>query len=198
MRARLEREEGHFPKNHVIWFGAAPLIGDPRWTTEGLLAMDSWLTKVESDKRKISLEQKVADDRPADVHDRCSQIDGVEQVAVPGVGPVCQLDAVQTKFSTPAMVAGESIATDTNSCQLKPLRQADYYPIAFTDDQWKQLQTAFPTGVCDWSRPGIDQRGTIPWQTYQGASGDVIYGGRPLGAAPRSTVVAPKRKARRR
>src|SRR5207247_11003805 len=101
-------------------------------------------------------------------------------------------------FAKPAMGAGEGIATDTNSCQLKPLRQAEYYPITFTDDQWKQLQTAFPTGVCDWSRPGIDQRGTIPWQTYQDPNGGVIYGGRPLGAAPRSTTVTPKRKARRR
>ncbi len=193
IRARLEREEGHFPQNDVIWFGQTPLIGSPTYTTDGLLAMDRWLTKVESDHRSVSLEQKVAEDRPSDVHDRCSQIDGVEQVSVPGVGPVCQLDAVQTKFATPAMVAGESIATDTNSCQLKPLRQSDYYPITFTDDQWSQLRTAFPDGVCDWSKPGIDQQGAIPWQTYQDAKGNVIYGGKPLGVAPASRAVAPKK-----
>ena len=90
MRARLEREEGHFPKNHVIWFGETPLIGDPQYTTQGLLAMDEWLSKVEGDQRNVSLEQKVADDRPADVQDKCSDIPGVEQVVVPGVGQVCQ------------------------------------------------------------------------------------------------------------
>jgi hypothetical protein len=192
IRARLEREEGHFPRNDVIWFGQAPLIGDPRWTTDGLLAMDRWLSKVEADKRKVSLERKVADDKPADITDRCSQIDGVEQVNVPGVGPVCQLDAVQTKYGTPATVAGESVATDTNACQLKPLRASDYYPITFTDDQWKQLQEAFPTGVCDWSKPGVDQQGATPWRTYQDVKGNVIYGGKPLGPAPRSKAVAPK------
>ncbi|MEA2493771.1 MAG: hypothetical protein QOJ29_1682 [Thermoleophilaceae bacterium] len=196
IRARLEREEGHFPKNHVIWFGHAPLIGDPNWTTEGLLAMDRWLTKVEADKRGVSLEQKVADDKPSDITDRCSQVAGVEQVVVPGVGRVCELDQVQTKFSTPAMVAGESIATDTNMCRLKPLRQSDYYPLKFTDEQWQALAKAFPTGVCDWSKPGIDQQGAIPWQTYQDASGAVIYGGRPLGPAPRSSAIVPKKKAR--
>src|SRR4051794_35646300 len=196
IRARLEREEGHFPKNHVIWFGPAPLIGDPNYTTQGLIAMDSWLAKVEADKRSVSLEQKVSEDRPATVHDQCWDIDGVEQVSVPGIGPVCQLDSVQTKFSTPAMVAGESIATDTNSCQLKPLRQSDYYPITFTDDQWQQLQAAFPTGVCDWSKPGIDQQGAIPWQTYQEPDGDVIYGGQRLGPAPKSTAIATTAKAR--
>src|SRR5205085_3867416 len=60
IRARLEREEGHFPKNHVIWFGETPLIGDPQYTTQGLLAIDEWLSKVEGDQRNVSLEQKVA------------------------------------------------------------------------------------------------------------------------------------------
>ena len=198
IRARLEREEGHFPKNHVIWFGQAPLIGDPNWTTEGLLAMDRWLTKVEADKRDVSLERKVADDKPADIQDRCSQIPGVDQVVLPGVGRVCELDAVQTKYGTPAMVAGESVATDTNMCQLKPLRQSDYYPITFSADQWQQLEKAFPTGVCDWSKPGIDQQDAIGWQTYQDARGNVIYGGKPLGAAPRSRAIAPKRTGAKR
>ena len=184
IRARLERQEGHFPKNHVIWFGETPLIGDPDYTRQGLLAVDRWLDAVSNDHSGKTLEQKVADDRPADVHDRCSNIDGVQQIDVPGAGPVCQLDAVQTKFSTPAMVAGESIETDINSCRLKPLRQADYYPITFTDAQWQQLQSAFPTGVCDWSKPGVGQQPTIPWQTYQQADGTVIYGGKPLGPAP--------------
>ena len=42
------------------------------------------------------------------------------------------------------MLAVESIATDTNSCRFKPLSQADYHPITFTDAQWQQLQKAFP------------------------------------------------------
>jgi hypothetical protein len=189
IRARLEREEGHFPKNHVIWFGQAPLIGDPNWTTEGLLAMDRWLAKVEADKRKVSLEQKVAEDRPEDIQDRCSQIPGVEQIMVPGVGQVCSLEQVQTRYGTPAMAAGESVATDTNQCRLKPLRRADYYPIGFTDEQWQQLEKAFPTGVCDWSKPGVSQQRTIPWQTYQDSGGNVVYGGRPLGPPPRSHAV---------
>jgi hypothetical protein len=95
------------------------------------------------------------------------------------------------------MVAGESVATDTNMCRLKPLRQSDYYPIAFTADQWQQLEKAFPTGVCDWSKPGIDQQGAVPWQTYQDADGNVIYGGKALGAAPKSKAVAPKKAKKR-
>jgi len=147
--------------------------------------MDRWLAAVEADKSDKSLAQKVADNRPDDVHDQCSNVPGVEAAAVPGVGTVCENETLQTRFGTPHTVAGESIATDTNKCALKPLRRTDYYPIAFTDEEWAQLETAFPSGVCDWSKPGPAQTGTIPWQTYQsGGSGDVVFGGKPLGPAP--------------
>ena len=196
IRARLEREQGHF-KNHVIWFGQVPLMGDPGYESEAILAMDRWLAAVEADTSDGSRAEKIVADRPEDIQDRCSQIDGVEQVDVPGVGRVCELEQVQTRFGTPATVAGESVATDTNQCQMKPLRRADYYPIEFTDDQWAQLETAFPTGVCNWSLPGVSQQDTIPWQTYQDAAGDVIYGGRPLGAEPASEPIAAPKKAKR-
>jgi hypothetical protein len=185
MRARLEREEGHFPRNDVIWFGPAPLIGSPKYTTEGLLAMDRWLSAVEADTRKLTLAEKVAADRPEDVHDKCSNVEVVEEASVPGIGPVCQLPLVQTRFATPRVVAGESISTDNQECQVKPLSQSAYYPASFTAEQWAQLQQAFPTGVCDFSKPGVSQQQTVPWRTYQSdPSGAVIYGGKPLGRAP--------------
>jgi hypothetical protein len=102
------------------------------------------------------------------------------------VGTVCELPEVQTRFGTPRTVSGEGVETDTNKCTLKPLRRLDYYPITFTDEQWQQLVQAFPTGVCDWTKPGVDQQGTTPWQTYQddSAGGSVVYGGKPLGSSP--------------
>jgi hypothetical protein len=186
MRARLERDEGHFPKNHVIWFGEAPLIGSPTYTTEGLLAMDRWLSAVEADNRPLTLEEKVAIDRPEAVHDKCSNVEVVEEASVPGIGPVCQLPLAQTRFATPRVVAGESIATDVQECQLKALAQSAYYPIVFTAAEWVALKQAFPDGVCDFSRPGISQQKNLPWRTYQndGAGGAVIYGGKTLGKAP--------------
>ncbi len=186
IRARLEREQGHFPRNQVIWYGQTPLIGDPTYTTKGLLAMDDWLTAVAKDKRHVSLPKKVASDRPKGVHDQCSDIPHVSQITLPGVGKVCKDDLVQTKFGTPATVAGESIATDTNRCRLQPLKRSSYYPINFTGPQWKTLKRVFSTGVCDFSKPGIEQQATVPWQTYQrNARGSkVIYGGRFLGPAP--------------
>ena len=177
VRARLLQANGTYA-NQVIWEGTVPLLGDVNYTTQGLLAIDRWLTAVEQDHGSASLSKKIIADKPADVQDQCT--DGVGQV-IPSQ-QACQL--INPIFSTPRIVAGEGIATDNEKCQLEPLRRTDYLPIQFTDDEWAQLQHAFPTGVCDWSKPGIDQRPTIPWMTYQDAGGGVIYGGRPLGPAP--------------
>jgi hypothetical protein len=183
-RARIEREHGTFA-NHVIWFGAVPLMGDPRYADDAMVAMDRWLGAVERDRGTGSLAEKIRSNRPSDVNDRCTQVDALEQVTIPGIGQVCNLKDVQTRYGTPRTVAGESVATDTNKCTLKPLRRTDYYPIAFSDGQWSRLQAAFPSGVCDWSRPGVNQTPAIKWQTYQeGALGNVVYGGKPLGKAP--------------
>jgi len=190
MRARLEREEGHFPKNQVIWFGPTPLLGSATYQSEAVIAMNEWLDNVEADKSSRTLEEKIVADRPASAHDRCTPQEAseelVEMVEIPGVGTVCQSPTVETKFSTVRVVAGEAISTDNLECQLKPLRKEDYYPITFTEAQWKALEKAFPTGVCDFSKPGVDQQHTIPWQTYEndGAGGSVVYGGKALGAAP--------------
>ena len=184
MRARIEREHGHF-RNHVIWFGQVPLIGDPDYTRQALLAMDRWLSAVERDRRAEPLADKIVANRPPNLQDRCSQIDLLEVVELPGVGKVCELAPLQTKYGTPRTVAGEEITTDINACRLKPLRRADYYPIDFTEPQWSQLEQAFPDGVCDYSQPGIGQRDTVPWLSYQSRDGAVVYGGAPLGPAPK-------------
>ena len=51
-------------------------------------------------------------------------------------------------------------------CQLKPINFSDY-KVAFTDAQKTRMRAVFPTGVCDFSKPGVGQvriRGT--YQKY--------------------------------
>ena len=43
--------------------------------------------------------------------------------------------------------------TTCSKCALKPLRRADFPGVLFTDAQWQALQQAFPTGVCDYTKP---------------------------------------------
>jgi hypothetical protein len=175
IRARLEREHGSFA-NQVIWEGPVPLIGQTDYTVLGLRAMDRWLSAVEKDARDVPVSRKIVDDKPADIHDQCT--DGLGH-AIPDE-TVCSL--INPIFTTPRVVAGEGIETDVNKCSLKPLRRSDYLPVVFTDAPWAQLRAAFGAGVCDWSRPGVDQQAAIPWMTYE----DTV-GGRPLGSPPASS-----------
>jgi hypothetical protein len=88
------------------------------------------------------------------------------------------------------MVAGGDEASDVNACRLKPLLRYQYPNGLFTDAQWDELNKLYPGGVCNWSARGIGQQNTVRWQTYQDAHGHVIYGGRPLGPAPKSVPLS--------
>jgi hypothetical protein len=186
MRARLDRENGGHA-NQVIWEGPEPIMGDTKCEVNSFLAMDGWLRAIEKDRSKGTDAQKIARDKPADMTDRC--YDGNGQKVSDGI---CG-DPVVPVYGTPRMVAGDAITTDTNKCRLKPLNRADNYgPLPFTDDQWAQLQRVFPNGVCDFTKRGVDQQGTIPWQTYQRRNGAVIYGGKAMGRAPLSVAIKPR------
>jgi hypothetical protein len=183
IRARLDRAKGTHA-NQVIWEGPSPIIGDTQCTVESLKAIDRWLSAIERDSGSRPLAGKVVADKPGDVQDECWDGSGAkvsDGLCPPGVVPV---------YGTPRTVAGDAITTDANKCQLKPLVRGDY-SVQFTDAQWKQLRQTFPNGVCDYGKPAVDQRPTIPWLTYQDASGRVIYGGRPLGNAPVSVPFGP-------
>jgi hypothetical protein len=184
LRARLDRAHGTHA-NQVMWQGPAAIIGDPTELNQGaLVAIDRWVAAIQADGSSRSLPAKVIADRPSDINDACFDGNGnkvSDGICGPTVVPV---------YGTPRTVAGEPITTDQNSCRLRPLNRADY-SVSFTDAQWAKLQAAFPTGVCDWSRPGVDQQPTIAWQTYQDAQGRAIIGGKPLGPAPESVPFGP-------
>jgi len=180
IRARLDREHGGHD-NQVIWEGPVPLLGDAQCETNSFLAMDKWLGAVEADDAPGTTAEKIARDKPAEITDAC--YDGVGQRLT---SDLCG-EAVVTTYRTPRVVAGDALTTDTNKCRLKPLdRAGDYGSATFSNAQWTELKSVFAGGVCDYTKPGVDQQGTIPWQTYQRADGSVIYGGKPLGAPPRS------------
>jgi hypothetical protein len=61
----------------------------------------------------------------------------------------------------------------------------------FTPQQQAALKTAFATGVCDYSKPGIGFQNAVPWLTYQDAAGNVSYGGVAMSAAPLSQDFGP-------
>lgn len=177
MRARLLRNFGT-AANQVLWRGQVAIVGDPNFTDQAVFALDTWLGRVDADKRSVPLAQKILEDKQTSLTDRCTDGNGHDIPA-----PEC--DAVVAAYGTPRFAAGEPLTDDILKCQLQPLRRDDYN-VTFTDAQWARLQKAFPTGVCNYGKPGVEQQGAVSWLTYQDAAGAVIYGGTPMGTAPQS------------
>jgi hypothetical protein len=69
-------------------------------------------------------------------------------------------------------VAGADVAADIIKCRTKPLRRSDY-AISFTPAQWARLQAIFPSGVCNWSKPGYEQQDLIgTWIAFDSDDGE--------------------------
>ena len=97
-------------------------------------------------------------------------------------------DTVQTMNLLPVQVAGAPMAAKVVKCQLKPLRESEYLQsgAVFTQAQLTRLGATFPQGICDWTKKGVGQQPPKgDWLDYTS-----VVGGRRLGPAPVSTLVA--------
>lgn len=180
IRWRIEREHGS-ARNHVMWGGPVPLLGDLEYVYRGLDAMDVWLSQIEADDSDIPLADKISRNRPGDIQDQCALVGGE-----PILGEVC-IDLLRPLYAygTPRTVAGDTRTADNFDCQLKPLdRDDDYGLIPFTDAQWEQLQALFADGVCDYRAPGAGKQETVAWLRYFDDAGRMIVGGEPIPPAP--------------
>lgn len=173
MRARLDRAHGHHD-NQAIWTGATSDAGyAPALQSHALTVMDQWLAAIEADQSDLPYAQKVVKHKPAEARDRCT---GPNNIEVPDQS-LCPL--LYPYYVSPRIIAGQPFTDDVVKCQLKPLLTSDFSPLSFTEPQWAQLKEIFPQGVCDYSKPGVEQQATLPWQTYSGGPG-----GMPLPAPP--------------
>lgn len=196
MRDRLIREHGT-ADNQVFWEGQTPLLGDSSFVTAGIRKMDEWLAAVEADRRAVPLARKIIDAKQvAGVARRCVGANGVDAPI-----SLCEQTVGATLYSSPRIEAGGGdpvvgFTDDRLDCQTRPLDSFDYagktFAAVFTPQQQAALKATFPTGVCDYSKPGNGFQAAIPWLTYQDAAGKVIYGGTPLGAAPVSVPFGPQ------
>ena len=107
IRARLEREHGTFA-NHVIWFGARAADGRPELRDRGL-RRDGPLARGGRGRQRHAARWRRRSSATARATSRTAarRSTGVELVTVPGIGPVCELKEVQTRYGTPRTVAGE-------------------------------------------------------------------------------------------
>ena len=173
LRARLDDSNGHHA-NHVMWRfgpGLLPSGAGAKLFGEQFVVMDQWLSNIEADTSKKSIEQKVLANKPADAFDNCYlSTDTTYSTKITDFA-VCDADPVLQYKSSPRQVAGGPLAENVPKCRLKSLDINDYPPSTFTGEQWARLETVFAGGVCDWSKPGVRQQQAVTNLTYEDGPG---------------------------
>jgi hypothetical protein len=182
IREKLKRANGR-ADNQVIWMLPNPdlaiLLGlgsaqrdalrvlTVQVVAQQLDYMTKWLDAIVADPAPLSAD-KVVKAKPADAVDSCWSVANgariTEEATYDGVG---QCNALYKKTPSPRLVAGAPLTDDTLKCQLKPVADADYLPAVFSAGDKTRLAALFPNGVCDYSKPGVEQ---VPlkstWQAF--------------------------------
>jgi hypothetical protein len=156
--------------NHVMWRGnPVPFVN--AWST-----FIQWVEAVAADTSDLPAHQKVSRDKPAAAVDGCwsSATTFIAEPQVFGRLPNTQCNTLFPSYAFPRYVAGGPLAANIIKCQLKPVDLNDYQ-VSFTSAELTRLHNIFPTGVCDWSKPGVNQTGVVPWASFGPSPDNLVF-----------------------
>lgn len=157
VRERL-RKSNRRDDNQVIWVYPGSVAGlAGRVTALAIETMSQWLDRLASDATRAPAIDKVVRNKPAAAVDGCWDLSGAridEPARFDGPG---RCNTLFPNHTNPRLVAGAPLADDIAKCQLKPIDARDYR-VRFTADEMAALRAIFPAGVCDYSKPGVEQR----------------------------------------
>ena len=134
---------------------------------EALRQMDAWLSALADGEATEPTAEEVVKAKPAGLVDACwSRGDDpvrIAEVQKRGSGRCHELFPVPP---APREVAGGPIGGHILKCQLQPV-DAAAYEVSFSAEELAQLDGIFPTGVCDWAQPGVEQIEPLgTWLTF--------------------------------
>jgi len=169
IRERLREANGDVG-NHVMWRGSSVPFANA-WTL-----LTKWVEAVKADDSDVSEHQKVINNRPAELVDGCwtSATQFVAELQTLSSQPNTTCNTVYPSWTNPRYLAGGPIQANRYKCQLKPINTADY-TVTFTSAELARLNSIFPNGVCDWSKPGVNQTGVVPWPSFGPAPENLVF-----------------------
>jgi hypothetical protein len=165
-RARLVAAHGRADHHVILRMPARGL--PPGATAQGntIRMLDKWLDAIAHDRSGDPSEIKVVRNKPADITDACFGEDGekiVESASYTGTGRCNQM---YPPNGDPRIAADGPLTDDILKCDLKAI-DSKAYKQPFTTDQIARLKALFSTGVCDYSKPGVEQRRAAgSWKRY--------------------------------
>lgn len=160
LRERMLQANGD-TANHVMWRGNL-VPADAAWDT-----FIKWVANYKADRSKATQRQKVISAKPANAVDGCwSSL--TDFIAEPQTLSSTGNTACNTLFPSwvaARIAAGGPVAANVIKCAQKPVDAADYKVMLAPADM-ARLREIFPSGVCDWSKPGPNQSGVVPYGSF--------------------------------
>jgi hypothetical protein len=157
VRDRLRQANGN-SDNMVMWRSTSAPAAQALF--------DQWMVAYTSDKSVDPQRVKVLRAKPAQgvegCYDKSTPPQFVAENLVFTSKPASKCSELYPVYSNPRHEAGGPLAANVLKCQLKPIDQKDYQA-SFTASELARLKTIFAGGVCDFSKPGVNQTPVVPW-----------------------------------
>jgi hypothetical protein len=172
VRERMAKQNGG-ADNHVMWRG--PVQSEAAWA-----AFITWVAASKGPRPAAkTARQMVIETKPSEVVDGCWIVDADEHatfVAEPQTfssKPDSKCNTAYPSSGFTRYAAGGPIDANVLKCQLVPIDASDY--ASFTPQELQRLRTVFPDGVCDYSKPGLNQTRVVPWASFGPAPENLIF-----------------------
>ena len=153
MRERLDRFNGNHD-NHVMFRAKGGMNTGPMEVT-AIDTLGTWLDGIKGDTSAASGPQKVLTHKPAGATDACwiggNRINGEAKI-----GATNQCETTYPPHSLPRNVAGLPVNSIVAKCQLKPVDPSAYG--SPSPSQIDRLNAIFPSGVCDFTKNGVEEQ----------------------------------------
>jgi hypothetical protein len=160
VRARLRQANGD-SDNMVMWRSTTAQAAQQ--------VFDRWMVAYMSDRSNDPPRIKAIRSKPREAVEGCYNQSSPVQFIVENLvftsKPATHCSALYPAYSNPRYEAGGPLAGDILKCQLKPVDVKDY-SARFSPSEFARLKAIFPTGVCDFSRPGVNQTAVVPWASW--------------------------------
>lgn len=167
MRERLIKANGH-ADNQVMLHEDYTYGGfntESPLHQEAIRQMDHWLLNLAKDTSTAPRAQRVVKAKPADLREGCVAPGG-KRINEKQVYQGGECDKYFPSYGSPYLVAGMPLANNIAICQRKPIDPSEYKE-TFTPAEMDRLRRIFPEGVCDYTKPGAEQRPLIgTWLSY--------------------------------
>jgi Tannase-like family of unknown function (DUF6351) len=174
VRQRLVEANGN-ADNHIFWRGndatSVPL-------NQAFATMAQWVAAIKTDTSHRSLREKVLLNKPPTAVDGCYDASNPPQfIAEPQTFsslPDSRCNTLWPSYGFPRLVAGGPLSANILKCELKPIDAGDY-KVTFSAAEMQRLRALFPSGVCDWSKRGVERQGIVGWASFGPSKDNLVW-----------------------